>query len=874
MKRVLITLAAAVLLTMAVGVATAYGGGPIAPPTTGTENTYQGASAPASVPVTSPGQSQAPAQSNTAQNDQLSLVGEAQNVQTGLNNNTVQVGEAPRDGGVITTSTTPAVDNGGNESNGNTNTVGDQTAVNGNNAQQSNDTQRSGGACCEKSDSHSQPAGQQNSAHSEQGAIVVGGTNVQTGLNNNTVQVGSHNESNNNTNTAGDQTAVNGNNLQQSNESTSSSKKDSWKGGEPKRYGCNSKCEPRKPTYDKKCSCVDHSSGNESNGNTNTVGDQTAVNGNNFQQSNTGSGGQQNQARNEQGSIVAGVANIQTGLNNNTVQLGGIGKAPAPPPVAGFGRTPTNGGGNGGIESNHNTNTVGDQTAVNGNNFQQSNAGSGGQQNSARNEQLSFVLGATNVQTGLNNNTVQLGQTQRVIAESLTRSPSYGGGGNESNGNTNTAGDQTAVNGNNFQQSNEGTASNGYWKSRRSSGGQSNYAKSHQGAIVIGGTNIQTGLNNNTVQLGGHNESNGNTNTVGDQTAVNGNNFQQSNESNGSSNYGSWKGGEPKGCYSRCEQQQPKCYDRCEPKRCEPNPCDKRDYGKPGYHKPDGRTPEQADQSNRASNKQGSIVIGGLNVQTGLNNNTVQLGGHNESNGNTNTVGDQTAVNGNNFQQSNESNGSDGGQSNTAYGRKGGDYGSSKCESKCDSRCEYKCDGHDGNKQGAIVIGGVNVQTGLNNNTVQIGGHNESNHNTNTAGDQTAVNGNNFQQSNESNGSSNNGSWNGGEPKHDSCYDRCEQPKCYDRCEEQQPKCYDRCEPKPCKPNPCDKPEYGKPEHADQSNQASNKQGSIVIGGLNVQTGLNNNTVQVGGDNESNHNTNTVGDQTAVNGNNFQQSNA
>src|SRR3954470_3373919 len=722
MKRVLITLAAAVLLTMAVGVATAYGGGPIAPPTTGTENTYQGASAPASVPVTSPGQSQAPAQSNTAQNDQLSLVGEAQNVQTGLNNNTVQVGEAPRDGGVITTSTTPAVDNGGNESNGNTNTVGDQTAVNGNNAQQSNDTQRSGGACCEKSDSHSQPAGQQNSAHSEQGAIVVGGTNVQTGLNNNTVQVGSHNESNNNTNTAGDQTAVNGNNLQQSNESTSSSKKDSWKGGEPKRYGCNSKCEPRKPTYDKKCSCVDHSSGNASNGNTNTVGDQTAVNGNNFQQSNTGSGGQQNQARNEQGSIVAGVANIQTGLNNNTVQLGGIGKAPAPPPVAGFGRTPTNGGGNGGIESNHNTNTVGDQTAVNGNNFQQSNAGSGGQQNSARNEQLSFVLGATNVQTGLNNNTVQLGQTQRVIAESLTRSPSYGGGGNESNGNTNTAGDQTAVNGNNFQQSNEGTASNGYWKSRRSSGGQSNYAKSHQGAIVIGGTNIQTGLNNNTVQLGGHNESNGNTNTVGDQTAVNGNNFQQSNESNGS----------------------------------------------------------------------------------------------------------------------------DGGQSNTAYGRKGGDYGSSKCESKCDSRCEYKCDGHDGNKQGAIVIGGVNVQTGLNNNTVQLGGHNESNGNTNTVGDQTAVNGNNFQQSNESNGSSNDGSWKGGEPK-----------GCYSRCEQQQPKCYDRCEPKRCEPNPCDKRDYGKPgyhkpdgrtpEQADQSNRASNKQGSIVIGGLNVQTGPNNNTVQIGG---------------------------
>src|SRR3954466_8536235 len=859
MKRVLITLAAAVLLTMAVGVATAYGGGPIAPPTTGTENTYQGASAPASVPVTSPGQSQAPAQSNTAQNDQLSLVGEAQNVQTGLNNNTVQVGEAPRDGGVITTSTTPAVDNGGNESNGNTNTVGDQTAVNGNNAQQSNDTQRSGGACCEKSDSHSQPAGQQNSAHSEQGAIVVGGTNVQTGLNNNTVQVGSHNESNNNTNTAGDQTAVNGNNLQQSNESTSSSKKDSWKGGEPKRYGCNSKCEPRKPTYDKKCSCVDHSSSNESNGNTNTVGDQTAVNGNNFQQSNTGSGGQQNQARNEQGSIVAGVANIQTGLNNNTVQLGGIGKAPAPPPVAGFGRTPTNGGGNGGIESNHNTNTVGDQTAVNGNNFQQSNAGSGGQQNSARNEQLSFVLGATNVQTGLNNNTVQLGQTQRVIAESLTRSPSYGGGGKESNGNTNTAGDQTAVNGNNFQQSNEGTASNGYWKSRRSSGGQSNYAKSHQGAIVIGGTNIQTGLNNNTVQLGGHNESNGNTNTVGDQTAVNGNNFQQSNESNGSSNYGSWKGGEPKGCYSRCEQQQPKCYDRGDPRRCEPNPCDKRDYGKPGYHKPDGRTPEQADQSNRASNKQGSIVIGGLNVQTGLNNNTVQLGGHNESNGNTNTVGDQTAVNGNNFQQSNESNGS------SNYGSwKGGEPKAcySRCEQqqpKCYDRWEPKrcepnpCDKRDygkpgyhkpdgrtpeqadqsnraSNKQGSIVIGGLNVQTGLNNNTVQLGGHNESSGNTNTVGDQTAVNGNNFQQSNESNGSD------GGQSN--TAYGRKGGDYGSSKCES---KCDSRCEYK------CD-------------GHDGNKQGAIVIGGVNVQTGLNNNTVQIGGDNKSKHKTNTPAD--------------
>jgi hypothetical protein len=47
------------------------------------------------------------------------------------------------------------------------------------------------------------------------------------------------------------------------------------------------------------------------------------------------------------------------------------------------------------------------------------------------------------------------------------------------------------------------------------------------------------------------------------------------------------------------------------------------------------------------------------------------------------------------------------------------------------------------------VIGGLNTQVGANNNTDQVGAFNQSNHNTNTAGDQTAVNGNNFQQSNE-----------------------------------------------------------------------------------------------------------------------------
>jgi hypothetical protein len=48
---------------------------------------------------------------------------------------------------------------------------------------------------------------------------------------------------------------------------------------------------------------------------------------------------------------------------------------------------------------------------------------------------------------------------------------------------------------------------------------------------VIASQNIQTSEGNNTTsQPGLDNESNGNTNTVGDQTAVNGNNFQQSNE--------------------------------------------------------------------------------------------------------------------------------------------------------------------------------------------------------------------------------------------------------------------------------------------------------------------------------------------------------
>ena len=816
MKRCISAIAASLLLALAGGVANAYADSSQGPPALGQENTVQSVPSASALQTTGQpaGPSQAPAQANSASNEQASAVVESTNIQTGLNNNTVQSSQDKTP--VMTVSRVPSVDgNGGNESNGNTNTAGDQTAVNGNNFQQSNEqnqstTQsRSGGACCVETDGRSNDthgASQQNSARSEQGSIVAGAQNVQTGLNNNTVQIGSGNESNGNTNTVGDQTAVNGNNFQQSNEQTSSNK-GNWKRQEPKRGDCHSGCAPKRPSCDSKCSRP--GADNESNGNTNTVGDQTAVNGNNFQQSNEQSSGK------------------------------------------------------------------GDWK------------GSGGsQQNRAHNEQYSLVLGAENVQTGLNNNTVQVSGAKEYAAPALRTVPmdGRGCGGNESNGNTNTAGDQTAVNGNNFQQANESNGgSGGNWKGPGSSpgGSQQNIGGNHQGAIVLGGLNVQTGLNNNTVQIGSGNESNHNTNTVGDQTAVNGNNYQQSNESNGSggsqsnSSGGDWKKDD---CRSRCS-------------------------------------------SRESGNEQGAIVLGGLNVQTGLNNNTVQIGSGNESNHNTNTVGDQTAVNGNNYQQSNESNGSGGSQSNSSGGDWNGGDCNSGCEPKpkgddCHSSCQPKeCDPeppceqnkrpeHDSrpeshttgqsnrasNEQGAIVLGGLNVQTGLNNNTVQIGSGNESNHNTNTVGDQTAVNGNNFQQSNESNSgpSGGNDDWKGGDcnskcepkPKGDDCHSRCESPK-------SEPK----CEPKPKCPEDNHQEHSSRP--ADQQNSAKNEQYSLVMGAENIQTGLNNNTVQIGtgsrpvtgfgpvgppgggsGGNESNGNTNTAGDQTAVNGNNFQQTNS
>jgi hypothetical protein len=670
MKRCISALAASLLLALAGGVANAYADSSLGAPALGQENAVQSAPSTSATQLSQPppvGQSQAPAQANSAANEQASAVVEAANIQTGLNNNTVQASEEKTQEAPTSSRVPPVDGNGGNEHNGNTNTAGDQTAVNGNNFQQSNEqtqstTQpRSGGACCPSRSNETPGAGQQNKARNEQASFVLGAANVQTGLNNNTVQVGGGkgpapasriipggggggNESNGNTNTAGDQTAVNGNNFQQTNESNGSGASQSnGSDGGWKKDDCRSKCSP----CDSKCG----------------------------------------ESGNHQGAIVLGGLNVQTGLNNNTVQIGS------------------------GNESNHNTNTVGDQTAVNGANYQQSNESNGGsggvwkrpggnspgggQRNTASNHQGAIVIGGLNVQTGLNNNTVQIGSD------------------NESNHNTNTVGDQTAVNGTNYQQSNEQTGSRkGDWKGDDWKGddchsscepkpqpcepepkcepkpkcpdekspehgtypaGQSNHASNHQGAIVIGGLNVQTGLNNNTVQIGSDNESNGNTNTVGDQTAVNGDNFQQSNTSSNSTHgeNDDWKGGDWKGddCHSSCEPKQqpcepkPKCEPRpkCEPEpKCEPKPqrCEPEPKCEPKPKCPDEKRSEHsshpAGQQNQASNRQASFVLGALNLQTGLNNNTVQIGSGNESNHNTNTVGDQTAVNGNNFQQANK----------------------------------------------------------------------------------------------------------------------------------------------------------------------------------------------------------------------------
>jgi hypothetical protein len=266
-------------------------------------------------------------------------------------------------------------------------------------------------------------------------------------------------------------------------------------------------------------------------------------------------------------------------------------------------------------------------------------------------------------------------------------------------------------------------------------------------------------------------------------------------------------------------------------------------------------------------------VVGAVNNQIGLNNATIQAGSGNEHNGNTNTAGDQTAVNGNNAQQSNEQGIS---QSQAASGPSSTKTNEKSCgckakDSKSDGgqsqTAKQSGENEAWNKQGAIVLGGVNNQIGLNNATVQVGSDNQSNGNTNSAGDQTAVNGNNFQQSNEQ-GISQSQRSAGSDSGKNGCHSGCGPPKrepC--GCEQsRQPKHECGCEAKHGD---------GQSQSARQSaeNEAWNKQGAIVLGGVNNQIGLNNATVQGGTNNQSNHNTNTAGDQTAVNGNNFQQLN-
>jgi hypothetical protein len=404
----------------------------------------------------------------------------------------------------------------------------------------------------------------------------------------------------------------------------------------------------------------------------------------------------------------------------------------------------------------------------------------------------------------------------------------------------------------------------------------SNEATNEQLSGVALAENKQIGGNNNTVQVGGlggtreaavpvdgngGNESNGNTNSAGDQTAVNGNNFQQSNEqgisqaqTSGSSPARDGGGPAENGGGPAVTSAGSGCNSGCGGTH---------EDGNSGSSGGQSQTAKQSGE-NEASNKQGTIVIGGSNTQIGLNNNTIQAGSGNESNGNTNTAGDQTAVNGNNFQQSNEQGTS---QSQASSGSSSGKTNEKSCGCKPkdgktsggqSQTAKQSGENEAWNKQGSIVIGAHNTQIGGNNNTIQLGSGNESNGNTNSSGDQTAVNGNNFQQSNEQ-GISQSQSQRSGSPafgkEQNGCQSRCGPPKHECGCEKQHGD--------------------GQSQSARQSgeNEAWSKQGSIVIGAHNTQIGGNNNTIQLGSGNESNGNTNTAGDQTAVNGNNFQQSN-
>src|SRR3954468_1689828 len=724
--------------------------------------------------------------------------GEITNV--GLNNNTVQKGESAK---ALPTFTDGGGSNGGNQSNGNTNTAGDTTAVIGNNHQQTNtqgssQNQSSRGGCCEHkqdgkdgygrtgscgcdSPKHDGSSSQRQSSsqhasnrdgNTRQKFENGGGVITNIGLNNNTVQVGSGNESNGNTNTAGGTTAVIGNNDQQSNTQGSSQRQSSsgggggdqsqWSGQSARNTdGSDGKWSPcgceRKKAEDGQFfkngggeiinvgannNTVQIGDHNESNGNTNTAGDTTAVIGNNHQQTNT-QGSSQSQSS---GGGSCGCGSPKYGGSPDQQQSAG--------------QWASN---NSGSQPKHEScgcdkpryepcgcekkKTEGGQSFENG--------------------------GGVITNIGLNNNTVQVGS------------------GNESNNNTNTAGGTTAVIGNNDQQSNtQGSSQNqssggscchkpdgkdGYGRSnscgcgspkhesspdQRQSAGQwasNSSGDTRQKFEKGGGEIINVGANNNTVQIGDHNESNGNTNTAGDTTAVIGNNHQQTNTQGSSESQSSGGGscgcGSPKYGGSPDQRQsagqwasnnsgsQPKhesC--GCDKPRYEPCGCEKK----------------------KTEGGQSFENGGGVITNIGLNNNTVQVGSGNESNNNTNTAGGTTAVIGNNDQQSNtqgsSQNQSSGGScchkpdGKDGYGRSNScGCGSPKHESSPDQRQsagQWASNSSGDTRQKFEKGGGEIINVGANNNTVQIGDHNESNGNTNTAGDTTAVIGNNHQQTN------------------------------------------------------------------------------------------------------------------------------
>src|SRR3954469_3156882 len=514
----------------------------------------------------------------------------------------------------------------------------------------------------------------------------------------------------------------------------------------------------------------------------------------------------------------------------------------------------------------------------------------------------------TNV--GLNNNTVQAGgEPSRPPVLGTESTESSGGGSNQSNNNTNTAGNTTAVIGNNDQQTNTQGLSQNQTQNQQGSGGScckkndvdqnqrsSQTASNRDGDTRQkfengGGEITNVGLNNNTVQKGesakalptytdgggsnGGNQSNGNTNTAGNTTAVIGNNHQQTNTQGSSQNQSSRDG-----C---CEHKQ-----------------DGKDgYGRTGScgcdsPKHDGSSSQRQSSSQYASNRDGNTRQkfengGGVITNIGLNNNTVQVGSGNESNGNTNTAGGTTAVIGNNDQQSNtqgssqnqSSGGScchkpDGMDGKDGYGRSNScGCGSPKHESSSDQRQsagQWASNSSGDTRQKFENGGGEIINVGANNNTVQLGDHNQSNGNTNTAGDTTAVIGNNHQQTNTQ-GSSQSQSSGGGScgcgspkygdsPKHDGSSDQRQSAGQWaSNSSGSQPK-HDSCG--------CDKPKY---ERCGCDKKTEDGQKFKNGGGVITNIGLNNNTVQVGRDNESNNNTNTAGGTTAVIGNNDQQSN-